>query len=189
MIIAIAFALQIFASPQGDLDRELTDVDFNFYLRELVDNELSSDSPMANLIYDYLVEATFDTTSESVFRSRIDALHRAQQENPDKIQRFLALDKRLARSFDKKMAESKTKRLLYAGAGAVVGALIAIPIGRAIQPGMKVLLIAVPAGALLGAGAGYLLGDLLAMPNYTYESGMVNNWDIAEMDEYLGRGK
>src|SRR5262249_29461448 len=147
--------------------------DFDFYLQEMVSHELAPDAPMSRLIYEYLVEATFDTNSENVFKERLQRLAQAQQDHPDRMGRFQSLDRYLQREFEKKLKSAKTKRLIYAGAGAVIGALVAIPIGRAIHSGAQSLLIAIPSGALVGAGVGFLLGNLLAMPHYTYESGMV----------------
>lgn len=183
-MIALLLGLSLMSTAAEEFDGP--NVDFDFYLKELVSHEMAADAPMAKLIRDYLAEAVFDTTSEKVFRDRLRQIQQSLQENPNRLDRFKSLDSALSRSFEARLESAKQKRLIYTAAGAVVGALVAIPVGRVIGGSTKALLIAIPSGALLGAGAGFLLGQLVAMPHYTYERGMVNRFDLAEVDEFLG---
>lgn len=186
MLLSLAIGI---SSPT--LENEEADAAFNFYLKEMVQHAMAVDAPMANLIEKYLVEATFDTTSESVFKTRLRAIQATLEDHPDKIDRFQNLDSKFQRAFDKKISAGKQKRLIYtaagAAAGAAIGAVIGVPVGKAMGTGTKALFISVPTGALVGAGAGFLLGDIVAMPDYSYERGSVD-WDLKEIeDEVEGR--
>jgi len=151
MISEILLSITLCASAFS-LENEDSDVEFNFYLKEMVDHAMAQDAPMASLIANYLVEATFDTTSDRVFKTRIRQISKTLEDHPDKIDRFQYLDGKFKRTFEKKVAAAKQKRLLYAASGAVVGAIIGIPVGKLAGGGTKALFISVPSGALVGAG-------------------------------------
>lgn len=185
MLIEMVLGLSLSLAADIDVEKEEADAEFNFYLREMVVHQMSADAPMAELIFQSLVDATFNTTKESIFRERIHSLQKTLQDHPDKADRFDKLDREFTRVFQKKVDEAKKKRFIYAISGAVIGAVVGIPVGKAISSTSKILFITIPAGALLGAGAGFLLGNLLAMPQYSYESGMVSHWDLKEIDDVV----
>lgn len=146
-----------------------TDASYDYYKTEFEIHFLESKDPMAKLIDLRLADSIFDTTSETEFLSRLRELKRLVQENPERVGSLKRLDAYLQRRFEEKMKSAKKKRWLYAAGGAVVGALIAIPIAKAIN-GKNILWIAVPSGALAGGGLGFLLGHLLEVPKYSYTS-------------------
>lgn len=183
--------IEIFAltlSLLTGIDDELgDDLDFTFYLSEFATSELPKGDPMQQIIVDHLVESVFNTTREDTFQQHIRLLKSTAKSNPDKADRFSTLDSRLKVEFDKKMKEAKQKRLIYTAGGAVAGAVLGIPVGKmlsnATSMGSKILYLTVPAGALAGAGAGYLLGDLIAVPNYSYEPGtMTRDLELVQQE-------
>ena len=60
--------------------------------------------------------------------------------------------------------------------------MVAFPIGKMIAGG-RYLLLALPAGALAGAGAGFLLSDLINMPHYQYSEGDLTDDVRAKLNE------
>lgn len=164
----ILLCLQILAAePQEETS------DFDFYLEELVSHELETNAPMSQLIIQNLSEAIFDTDSAEIFHSRIQALKNVFINNPRRADRFIALNRALEVAYSKKIKEAKRVRLIYTAAGVVVGALIGIPIGKAVGGSGRILLITVPIAGSIGAGAGFLLGNLLALPEYEFDSSIL----------------
>lgn len=158
--------------------------DFDFYLGELVTHELSADDKMSILINERLAESIFETSDEAIFKQRLTALHAALEKNPSKLDRFNDLDRRLSAVFAERVRQGKRVRLLYAAGGAVLGALVAIPIARLASTSRTALFIAIPAGVLGGAGAGYLLGQMIGMPHYDLEGSLFNK-DLEFMNTEL----
>jgi len=183
LTFVLGFALGLVGAAPVDSENDKQSA-FDFYLEELLAHEMSADAPMSRLIEDYLVEATFDTTSGDIFKDRLRKIQRAVKDRPDRIGRFQRLDDRFSDVFRAKLSEAKHQRMIYTAAGAVVGALVAIPVGRAINKSAQVLWISIPAGAALGAGAGYLLGNLIVMPDYTYDPGTLN-FDLKQIQDEL----
>jgi len=160
--------------------------EFDFYFSEFFFHEMDRKNPMSELIMERLAESFFDTTSADVFKTRLDLLKTEATLHPDKLDRLIFLDRELQSQYARRLEKAKSKRWLYAGGGAVVGALLGIPAGKLLGGtlGNKALWISIPAGALLGGGAGFLLGNLLEMPPYEYASGMINR-DLHLMDDIL----
>jgi len=142
---------------------------YEFYKTEYQIHFLESKDPMAKLIDLRLANSIFETTNEAEFLSRLRDLRRLAHERPERIGSLKRLDSHLQKLFKERVKSAKKKRWLYAAGGVVVGALIAIPIVKAIN-GKNILWIAVPSGALAGSGLGFLLGHLLEVPKYTYTS-------------------
>jgi hypothetical protein len=166
MMKSLLMALQIFAvEPAADQTS-----DFDFYLEELVSHELATSAPMSQLIIQNLATAIFDTDSAEVFYSRIAKLKESFRDNPRRAERFVALNQALQRAFDVKLQEAKRLRVIYSAAGAIVGALIGIPVGKAIGSSNKVLLLTIPVASAVGGGAGFLMGNLMVMPDYEFDS-------------------
>ncbi len=178
ILLGTAFLL---SSPEDQSDATVA---FDFYLNELTEHEMAADAPMARLIEKYLVEATFNTTSEAVFKDRLRRISKAYSQNPDKSERFRRLDSGFTVAFEQVIQKAKKKRIIYSAAGAVVGALVAIPVGRLISTSSKFLLVSIPVGALAGAGAGFLLAQLIEMPDFSYERGLMSR-DLQEIDDFL----
>jgi hypothetical protein len=149
--------------------------EFSFYFSEFTTHQLEKSEPMAKLIVQRLAQALFDTSSKSEFELRLRILRTALKTNPELFDRFMSLDARLRDEFDTRVKKAKEKRLLFAAGGTVVGALVGIPAGKLLSQstslGSKIIWITIPAGALAGGGAGFLLGDILEMPNYGYHDG------------------
>lgn len=167
------------------------DEKFNFYLGEFAENKFEESDSAHFYIEKRLAESMFDTNNASQFKSRLRRLQTAFRHYPDQVLRFQRLDDQLSDIFESKLQRAKRIRWLSAAGGAVVGALVAVPVGRAIGGG-KALLIAVPAGALAGAGAGFLLADLLTMPDYAYDDlGAAGDLidGLEQIDEALGGKK
>lgn len=181
--IALSLALNFIADVQPDLGAD-SESEYAFYLSEMLNHSMPVDAPMAKLIEERLVETIFDSTDADVVKNRITALSTALKSRPELVERTIHLDRALTKAFDAKLAKAKTRRLIYAAGGAVVGALVAIPVGRLISTSAQTLWISVPAGALVGAGAGFLLGHLVEMPDYRYELGGLN-WDTHALREFL----
>ena len=149
---------------------------FEYYLGEFLTYEMDVKHPMAILIANRLAEAVFSTSKRAIFYGRIDRLRSAIKEHPAKYRRLVDLDRRLTKAFSIRIKEAKKKRLYYAIGGSAIGAVVAIPLGRIIgsqfsQIGSKALWIAIPTGALAAGGLGFLLGNLLHVPDYSYEAG------------------
>lgn len=178
ILLGTAFLL---SSADEGSDSELA---FDFYLNELIEHEMSVDAPMARLIERHLIAATFNTTDGDILKDRLRRLAEAYRDNPDKVDRFKRLDNGFAVAFEKLMKSAKQKRLIYTAAGAAIGAVVAIPISKAISGSSKVLLLAVPLGALAGAGAGFLLGQIMAMPDFEYERGFFSR-DLEEIEDFI----
>ncbi len=162
--------------------------EFDFYFGEFVTFEVSEKEPqLGNLIMDRLAESMFNTNNGETFRTRLALLKKAYYDHPLKRMRFNALDARLQVMFESKMKAAKRKRWIYTASGALAGALIAIPIGKVIASSastVRLLTIAVPIGAVTGAGAGYLLGSLLAMPKYEFTPGSLTT-DLEVRDQLI----
>jgi len=156
--------------------------DFDFYLEELVSHELDAEAPMSQLIVQNLAESIFDTESEKVFQARLQRLRTAFSDHPRRAERFVTLHRALEKVYAAKIKEAKRLRMIYSGAGAVVGALIGIPVVKSLGGSTKLLLITVPLGAAAGGGAGFLLGNLLAMPDYEFDS-TVLDFQLRDIDE------
>jgi len=187
LIAAFLFSLRLVSVWSAD-DHLSGDPAFDFYYGDFLNFDMKIEDPLAVLITHRLAEAVFSTTDGSEFKKRIQFLLDARQENPDKLDRFVKLDRILETEFDTRLKQAKQKRILYSEVGAVVGAIVAIPAGLLIGSqfsslGAKVLLIAIPIGALSGAGAGFLLGDLLAIPHYHYEPGLLSKGLQAYQDD------
>jgi hypothetical protein len=188
IVLSLAYLLSgasIDEAPTGDSN-------FDYYFGEFTTYEMKSDQPMGKLITERLAASMFDTTDEKTFRTRIQLLLNSEKENPDKTERYLKLDSYLSAQFESRLKEAKHKRLVYTAVGAVVGAVIAIPAGLMIGPkvtsmGTKVLLLTIPIGALAGAGAGFLLGNILAMPKYDYEPGVLSK-DLKAYQNEIAEG-
>ena len=73
------------------------------------------------------------------------------------------------------MKKAKKLRWYFTAGGVLAGMVVAFPIGKFIGKSAKAIAIAIPVGAVLGGGAGFLLGDLLHMPDYYYEPGSVTD--------------
>lgn len=145
---------------------------FEFYLGELVTNRLDAKHGMIPLIERGIIESIFESHEKVVFLQRLNDLQIALQKHPELYQNFVQIDRGMAREFEERLAKAKRKRLYYSAGGVLVGALVGIPIGKAFGGG-KALWISIPASALAGGGAGFLLGDLLAMPKYEFLRGQL----------------
>jgi hypothetical protein len=163
---SLLMALQIFAVEPAAEQAS----DFDFYLEELVSHELATSAPMSQLIIQNLATSIFDTDSAEVFYSRIAKLKEAFRDNPRRAERFVALNQALQKAFDTKLREAKRLRVIYSAAGSIVGALIGIPVGKAIGGSNKILLLTIPVGSAIGGGVGFLMGNLMAMPDYRFDS-------------------
>lgn len=170
MMQSLLMALQVFAVEPAAEQAS----DFDFYLEELVSHELATSAPMSQLIIQNLAAAIFDTDSAEIFYGRIAKLKESFRNNPRRAERFVALNQALQRAFDAKLQEAKRLRVIYSAAGAVVGALIGIPVGKAIGSTNKILLLTIPLGSAIGGGAGFLMGNLMAMPEYEFDSGALD---------------
>lgn len=187
MIAALLLSLSIFSAVD---EETASDDEFTFYLTEFAQHELPKGDAMAQLITDRLVDATFNTANTASFKNHIQQLKVMAKANPIKADRFASLDTRLAAAFEEKLKAAQHKRLFYTAGGAVVGAIVGIPIGNFLSTstsmGSRIMLISIPAAALAGAGAGYLLGGILEVPDYTYEPGtMTRDLDFlrSELEE------
>ncbi|MBN8554493.1 MAG: hypothetical protein J0L93_03530 [Deltaproteobacteria bacterium] len=149
--------------------------EFGYYFNEFISHELDTTEPMAKLIVNRLAETIFDTTSKSEFEGRLRMLRSSLKAKPELLDRYMSLDARLRNEFDERIEKAKEKRMLYTVSGAVIGAVVGIPVGKVLSTstsmGMKVMAITIPAGALTGAGAGFLLGQLIEMPHYDLQEG------------------
>lgn len=188
------FSLLAINIAQPAWDNYESDQEFNYYLGEFVENNLEDQHPMQAYVETKLAESIFDTTDEAKFKKRIQSLQNAFRQYPDHLLRFDRLDTRLQQNFNAKLKRAKRIRWISAAGGAALGALVAIPVGKQLgsQLGAKALLISIPVGALAGAGAGFLLADLLAMPSYEYDSsGISPDLDLGmeEIERALGGGQ
>ncbi len=165
MFIIESLLVALTISSTGMIDQ--VDSDFSYYMGELQEQKFANDHPMLKLIVSRLAESVFDTASSSVLSQRLYEIKKLQESRPDLNGVFNQLDGELQKILKKKVAEGRETRLLYSITGAVVGAIIAIPIskklvsGGVITPDARALRIAVPSAALAGGTAGYLLGDLV----------------------------
>lgn len=182
MLLAKLAAVLLIALPSADSGPS----SFDYYLGELVTCKLPPESPMLKLIVERLAESAFETSDEATFYHQLRLLKSTAHENPDKIESFIKLDRRLQAIFKERLQKAKTKRLIYTGVGAVAGAVLGVPAGKWLGSniGSKILWITVPAGALAGAGAGFLLGNILAMPDYAYDSYMETG-DLDQINEEI----
>jgi hypothetical protein len=159
LLISLPLLLEPPHAPTSD------ETEFGYYFGELMTYGGEESHPMVNLITTRLSEALFQSESTTVFQERVRLIKRSAEDYPELAPRFAKLDTHLQKSLGKRVQSAKGKRLIYAATGAVIGALVGIPIGKLIAAhstlGQKVLWIAIPSGALLGAGAGYLLGGIL----------------------------
>lgn len=153
---------------------ETGDENFDFYLGELIVSELEDNDPMHRLMVDYLVESVFSSNDQSEFSTKVNAIRETSREYPERMLRFRSLDRKLQKAFDEKIKRAQKKRWLYTAGGAVMGAVIGFPIGKAMGGSAPLLWLTIPTGALAGGGAGYLLGKIILMPDYQYETGMIN---------------
>lgn len=168
----LALALSVnFSTPDSSWDDWENDQEFNFYLGEFAENRFEDGSSYQRLLEERLSAATLKTTRESVFKNRLRQLQEAYRRYPETQLRFQRLDELLQDGFSEKLKKAKRIRWISATGGAVIGALVAIPIGKSMGSSLagKALYIAIPIGALSGAGLGFLLGDIFAMPDYRYE--------------------
>lgn len=156
---------------------------FEFYIWEYETHYLTEEDPLALLIERHLAESVFDTTSKSTFEARLKRLQALIAQRPDRLESLRRLDQYLQQAFDVRLKRAKNQRWLYAAGGALVGALIAIPMGRLVSSSAQTLWISVPIGALAGAGAGFLLGELLTVPRYAYTSGLLERDLEISIDE------
>jgi hypothetical protein len=163
--------LLIAATPTNEWNDFQADAEFNFYLGEFLENHLDEFHPLQVLIEDRLVESFFSSTNEKLFRERLKKLNAAFENNPSALLKFEILNQALQEAFREKVAKAKRTRWIMTTSGAVIGALIAIPIGRWVGPTTlgPALALSIPVGALSGAGAGFLLSELLYMPRYRFD--------------------
>ncbi len=174
-------ALAIFFSGSSDTA-------FEFYLKEFESNYLTKDDPMLKLIENRLAESVFETSDQAEFQRRLSRISELYRLRTDHAQSFKRLDRALKREFEDRLHKAKRRRWLYAAGGALVGALVSIPIAKAISAQSSALWIAIPVGALSGAGAGFLLGNLMETPKYSYASGMLSGdieQGIRDLDELM----
>lgn len=187
VLVLSSFLLISFSSALWDNYEQ--DQSFHFYLGEFVENKLPENHPMLSFIEDSLAEEMFNTNNSQLFKERIRKIQAAYRSNPNYITRFDQLDRRLEDTFQEKLKRAKRIRWLSAAGGAIIGALIAIPVGKQINS--KALWIAVPTAALAGGGLGYLLADLLAMPDYDYSDVPISSdleMGLADLEETLRGG-
>ncbi|PIR22195.1 MAG: hypothetical protein COV44_09265 [Deltaproteobacteria bacterium CG11_big_fil_rev_8_21_14_0_20_45_16] len=184
----ILFASLSTLSPQlGPTDSDA----FNLYYIEFTENYLEPKHGMKNIIEKSLAEAVFSSNDETQFKNFIRLLKNASESAPERNKDFRRLDRLLATEFETRMENAKSIRWIYSAAGAIAGAVVAFPIGKMVAGG-RYLLLALPAGALAGAGAGFLLSDLINMPHYRYSEGDLTddvNSKLNELDDIeLGGG-
>lgn len=163
-----AFALSLTAYPDST-----GNPDFDFYLGELIEDEREDKDPTHKLVAGYLAEAILQANSNEDFQNYLQVLNQAVREHPERHRRFRQLDRALQTGFQEKLKAAKKKRLIYAASGAIIGALVGIPVGRMLNSS-KLIWISIPAGALAGGGLGFLLGNLIAKPDYEYEAGSIH---------------
>ncbi len=178
-IFAVSFCLT--ASPPLDEARTGSD-SFDYYFGEFKAFEMPASDSMAKLITRRLSESLFETNSSEKFYERLRSLKDFLRHHPEKVERLIDLDRLLQRDFEARLKKAKTKRYLYSASGAIVGALVGLPIGNVF--GNKLIWIAVPAGLIVGASAGFLLGSVLEIPDYTYDAGTLTN-DLELIEEGL----
>ncbi len=162
---SLLFSALVAGVPPSELnDRD--DTEFGYYMGEFLTYAMPDDEPMANLITHRLVDTLFDSRNQKVFDERLMSMKTYSEKYPELLLRFEVLDDQLKTSLSSNIKESISKKYIYAAGGAVVGLLVGIPVGSALAShttmGSRVLWLTIPAGALVGAGAGYLLGGLLS---------------------------
>ncbi|MDB5038278.1 MAG: hypothetical protein JWQ35_1806 [Bacteriovoracaceae bacterium] len=185
-IQSLLLALPLISQSPPDVPNDETE--FGYYYGEFLTYAMADDQPMAKLITDRLAESLFQASSSKELQDRLKLLKTSAREHPELLGRFVNLDTKMKRSFTGRVSKSKQKRLLYTVGGAVVGAIIGLPVGKLISAhttlGIKVLWIAVPAGALLGAGAGFLLSQILDMPENIQSSDFLSK-DLESIREEI----
>ena len=149
------------------------DLSFEYYFKEYQTHFLEDSDPMIKLIERRLAESLFETNQETEFKRRLSLIQSLIDERPEKSKSLRRLNRLMQEQFSDRLTRAKQKRWLYAAGGALVGALIAIPIAKGLNASSQTLWIAVPSGALAGGGMGFLLGHLLEMPKYEYSSTLI----------------
>lgn len=162
--------------------------DFDYYYLEFTENFFKTDHKALDLIEDGLVQAMFSTTDAETFKEYIHLLHQAALQHPERFVLYDNLDFKLQKEFQIRLKAVQQKKIIYSVVGAVVGAVVAIPIGKhfVAKTGAKLLWLSIPAAALAGAGAGYLLADLLYSPDYHYDEGSLTRDLDLYREEILG---
>lgn len=184
IFLGVAISLPLAAQETGPTG----DPDFDFYFTELIVQELQPEDPMIALIEDGLIEAAFNAESDTDFKYRLRLIQQLAEDYPDKLPELWSFDRRLQHTFEDRLDRAKTKRLIYAAGGAVIGVAVSIPVGKLIGKTWKSLWISIPVGAASGAGFGFLLGHLTQMPRFTYESGLIRSdleFNLDEIDELM----
>lgn len=168
MIVALSFWL-----VSACVDTETNDLGtgFDYYLGEFLQNHLEDNHAMHRLIEEGLATSLFDSNDKQIFYKKIQCLQDAYQERPDLSRRFKRLDGRMQREFQARLEAAKERRWIATAIGVGAGALIGIPIGYALKSrlGAQALWISIPATALAGGATGFLLGDLLYVPAFSYQ--------------------
>lgn len=152
--------------------------EFGYYYGEFMTYGMEDTHPMSRLITDRLAESVFQSEDKDTLQARLRLLKKSSSDYPELVTRFAKLDERMQRSFTTRVTKAKSNKLLYTAAGALIGAVIGLPVGKLIAThttlGMRVLWITVPAGAIAGGGAGYLLSDLLERPEKVQSSDLLS---------------
>jgi hypothetical protein len=172
--ISRAWVLCVVALTSTTLAESSTD-SFEYYFKDYALHHLEDKDPLAKLIEERLAESIFDTTSELEFKNRIRAIQQLLEDRPERAQSLRRLNRLLEKNFQEKLSRAKQRRWLYSAAGAVVGALVALPISKSMSTHAQTLWIALPVGALAGGGLGFLLAHLIEMPKYEYTSALISS--------------
>lgn len=164
MLCLILKAALVMGIPPSLLS-ESDESNFGYYSGDFLTYAMSEDDPLAMLIHKRLAESLFESNNSQTFTSRLRFLKQISEQYPELRLRFSILDEELQMHLNQKLKQGKNKRLIYSAAGSLLGALVAIPIGKTLASssslGTKVWWLSIPAGALVGAGAGYLLSGIL----------------------------
>jgi Txe/YoeB family toxin of Txe-Axe toxin-antitoxin module len=152
--------------------------EFAYYFGEFVTYSMEDANAMSRLITDRLADSLFQSETNETLQTRLKLIKNTSQEYPELVGRFAKLDARLQTTFNARVTKSKSHKLIYTAAGALVGAIIGFPAGKLLSNhsalGTKMLWITVPAGALVGAGAGYLLSGLIEKPDSSHSSNLMS---------------
>lgn len=176
MILFSYFLLSLPLALESEVVTE--ESDFGYYFGEFLTYAMEDQQPLSRLIIDRLAESVFQSETKEGLQSRLRLIKRTAENSPELATRFAYLDQKLRTSFNTRVSKSKNHQMLYTTTGAVIGAVIGLPVGKLISShtslGLKVLWITVPATALLGTGAGYLLSELIDSPESAQPSDLLS---------------